>query len=285
MAEPKGSNMSGTGALGATKAATPSPRLHRSRRGRLIVAVGAALLALGAVPADAAQVNLGGVSEAVDGLDKVDCEPSPAELEDITFIAEQEGIPLDDAIDRYGWQTCFGEVTSYLSETYSDQYAGAAIVEDGRRAWIAFKGKVPEEVSDLVEAIPVTVDLVGGRDFSEVELNETLQSVYADILSHEEVAAANGSYDIEAGVITILAQPLQTLTDPDQRERLRERLLPDQPANSAITIEVIVVDELGGADESSDGSQGVSPAVFTSLLTAGVLAMAAVLLIRRRRLP
>jgi hypothetical protein len=246
-----------------------------------VVAAGAALLALGALPAFAAQLRLGGVAEAVDGTD---CEPSPAELEDIAFIAEQDGIPLDEAIARYGWQACFGEVTGYLSETYPDQYAGAAIVDDGRRAWIAFKGEVPDEVSGLVEPIPVPVDLVGGRGFSEVELNETLRSVYPDISSDEEVAASDGSYDIVTGVITIRLQPLQTLTEPDQREQLRERLLPDQPANTAIPVDVIVVDEVGGADESSDGSPGVSPVLSAGLLTAAVLALAVSVLMRRRNL-
>lgn len=261
--------------------AAAGSRRHASRRARLFVTAGAALLALVALPAHAAQLSLSGVIGAVD---ETDCEPSPAALEDIAFIAEQDGIPMDEAIARYGWQSCFGEVTSYVSETYSDQYAGAAIVDDGRRAWIAFKGEVPEEVSDLVAAIPVPVDLIGGRGFSEIELNETLQSVYADISSHGEVAAANGSYDIETGVITIHAQPLQTLTEPDDRQQLRDRLLPDQPANTAITIDVVVVDELGGADESSDGLQGVSPALSAGILTAAVLAWAASLLIRRRNL-
>jgi hypothetical protein len=246
-----------------------------------VVAAGAALLALGAAPAYAAQPGLGGVVEAAN---ETDCEPSPAELEDIAFIAEQDGIPLDEAIARYGWQTCFGEVTNYLSETYPDQYAGAAIVQDGRRAWIAFKAEVPDEVSGLIEAIPVPVDLVGSRGFSEVELNETLQSVYADISTDGEVAASNGSYDIETGVITIHAQPVQTLTEPDQREQLRERLLPEQPANTAITLDVIVVDKLGGASESSDGSQAMAPALSTGLLAAAVLALAVRMLIRRRNL-
>jgi len=246
-----------------------------------MVAAGAALLALGALPAYGAQPGLPGVVEAVD---EADCEPTPAELEDIAFIAEQDGISLDEAIARYGWQSCFGEVTSYLSETYSDQYAGASIVEEGRRAWIAFKGEVPGEVSALIEAIPVPVDLVGSRGFSEVELNEILQSVYSDISSDEEVAASNGSYDIETGVITIHVQPAQTLTEPDQRDQLRERLLPDQPANTAITVDVIVVDELGGADASSDGSQGRSPALSGGLLTAAVLALAVSMLIRRKNL-
>lgn len=62
-------------------------------------AAGAALLALGSIPAYAAQPSLGGLVGAVD---ETDCEPSPAELEDIAFIAEQDGIPMDEAIARYG---------------------------------------------------------------------------------------------------------------------------------------------------------------------------------------
>lgn len=263
----------------------PVSRPHGSRRGRFVVAGGAALLALAVVPAARADFAGAGETAYAGNLEATDCEPSAAELEDIAFIAEQDGTPLDEAIARHGWQGCFGEVTGHLRETYSDQYAGAAIIPDGRRAWIAFKGEVPEEVPDLVEAIPVPVELLGGRGFSEAELNEALQSVYSDISSHEEVAAASGSYDIETGVITIQAQPLRTLTDPDQRNRLRETLLPDQPLNTAITLELIIVEELGGAaDEFSDEAEGPSPAVSAGLLASVVLASLAGLLIRHRRL-
>jgi hypothetical protein len=257
-----------------------------TRPSRLLVTAGVALLIFGVLPAYAASAtNLAGASETVDvgSLDEIDCEPSPAELEDIAFIADQDGIPLDEAIARFGWQGCFGEVTGYLREVYSDQYAGAAIGEDGRRAWIAFKSDVPEDVADLVEAIPVAVQLIGGRGFSEAELNETLQSIYPDISNREDVVAASGGYDIETGVITIHAQLLETLTDPDQRERLRETLQPNQPVNTAITIEVIVVDELGGGDESSGPTHGLSPAVYASVLAAGVLVLLAGRLIRDRR--
>lgn len=252
----------------------------------MVVAV-TPLLIFGVLPWRASPPpGLAEAHETVDvgSLDDIDCDPSPTELEDIAFIAEQDGIPLDEAIARYGWQGCFGEVTGHLSEVYSDQYAGAAIVEDGRRGWIAFKDDVPEDAADLVEAIPATVELIGARGFSEAELNETLQLVYADISNHEDVVAANGSYDIETGVITIHAQPLETLTDPEQRERLRETLQPDQPVNTAITIEVIVVDELGGGDgESSGGPGGLSPAVYASVLAAGALVLLAGRLMRDRR--
>jgi hypothetical protein len=239
---------------------------------RLLVVVGA-LMIFGVLPASAAPVR---------SLDEIDCDPSPTELEDIAAIAEQDGLTQDEAIARYGWQGCFGEVTNYLSETYSDQYAGAAIAQDGRGAWIAFKADIPEEARGLVEPIPVPVELVGGKGFSEAELNETLVSVYPDISNHDDVVAASGSYDIETGVITIHAQPLASLTDSDQRERLRETLQPDQPVNSAISIEMVIVDELGGGDESSGQTRGLSPAVYAGVLAAGLLVLLAGWLLRDR---
>ncbi len=258
------------------------------RQGRLLVTAGAALLTLGVFPVYAAPMtSLPGASETVDvgRLDKIDCDPTPVELEDIEFIAEQDGIPLDEAIARYGWQGCFVEVTNYLEEAYPDQYAGAAITNGGRGGWIAFKGDVPEEAAELAKAIPVTVQLIGGKGFSEAELNQALQAVYFDISSHEDVVAASGGYDIETGVITVQAQPRETLTDPTQRERLREVLQPEQPARSAITVEVIIVDELGGVAEASPSQAGgpLTPAVYAGLLTAAVLALLAGLLMRGKR--
>lgn len=225
-------------------------------------------------------------SETVDvgSIDGIDCDPGPAELEDIEFIAEQDGMSLDEAITRYGWQGCFGEVTGYLQEAYPDQYAGAAMTNDGRGPWIAFKGEVPEEAVELVEVIPVTVELIGNKGFSEAELNEALQAVYFDISGHKSVVAASGSYDIETGVITIQAQPRGTLTDPAQRERLREMLQPDQPASTAIVVDVIIVDELGGDEASSNRSGASAPGIYVGLLAAAVVALLAGLLTRRRHL-
>ena len=266
---------------------TPGSLRLGTRQGRRLVAAATVLLIFGVQPAYAAPApRLEQVSATVDvvSLDEVDCEPSPTELEDITAIAEQDGLSRDEAIARYGWQGCFGEVTRHLSQVYPDLYAGAAIVDDGRGAWIAFKDDVPEEAHGLVEAIPVSVELIGGRGFSEAELNETLQSVYFDISNHEDVAAANGRYDQETGVITIHAEPVANLTDPDRRERLRETLQPDQPVNPAITIEVIVVDQVGGGDDERSGLLGdLSPAIYATGLAVGLLVLLAARLTGDRR--
>jgi hypothetical protein len=50
--------------------------------------------------------------------------------------------------------------------------------------------------------------------------------------------------------------PLESLTDPDQCERLRDTLQPGQPVNFAITIEVILVDELGVGRRQLFGTGG-----------------------------
>lgn len=260
----------------------------RDRESWLFVLAGAALLTLGVFPAYAApSPSLSGSAETIDvgSREEIDCDPTAAELEDIEFIAEQDGIPLDEAIARYGWQSCFVELTSYLQDTYSDLYAGAAITDGGRGAWIAFKGDVPAEAAELAESMPVVVELIGGKGFSEAELNEVLQAVYFDISNHEDVVAANGGYDHETGVITIQAQPSEALTDPAQRDQLLEAQQPEQPANTAITVEVIIVDELGGADDASTSQADglLTPAVYASLGAAAVVALLAALLIWHKR--
>jgi hypothetical protein len=268
--------------------ATPGTQHTGGRRFWLLVTASAALLILGVFPVDAVPVTslLGaGATVGVGRIDEIDCDPSPAELEDIGFIAERDGIPLDEAIARYGWQSCFVEVVNHLKGTYPDKYAGAAITDGGRGAWIAFKGDVPEEAAALVEAIPVAVQLIGGRGYSEAELDEVFLAVYYDILGHEDVLTASGGYEIETGVITIQVQPREGFEDPVQRQRLREVLQPKQPANATITVEVIIVDELGGSDDASRSQAGgvLRPAVYAGLLAAAVLALLAGLLVRGRR--
>lgn len=214
----------------------------------------------------------------------VDCEPTPAESEDLEFIAEQEGIELEEAVERYGWQTCFAEIATSLSERHPDDYAGAAIVDDGRAAWIAFRGEVPAEAAELAAEVPVPVDLIGDRGFAEAELDETLRAVHGAVSDHPDVATSSGGYDIETGHITILAQPHDDVSD-DEREQLRDALQPEQPENEAVTVEVDVVDDIGAHPE--DALAGLTEAAtdrWPWLVAAVVIiaAIAAAIGLRRR---
>lgn len=158
---------------------------------------------------------------------------------------------MEEAIARYGWQESFAGVVKQLRDSFSDQYAGSAITNGGRSAWIAFKGEVPQTAVDLVATLPVTVRLIGGKGFSEAEIKQTLEQAYHAIHGDGDVADAVGWYDTETGVITIETKPRQTPGDAVMRERLRARLQPPQPANHAINIKVSIVDKLDGGVEAN----------------------------------
>jgi hypothetical protein len=91
-----------------------------------------------------------------------------AELVDLLRIAEDSGISVEEAIFRYGWQNQFAIAATELEETYPEKFAGAGVIDDGCRAWIAFSGTVPDPANELAEAVPVPVDLIGDRGFPQV---------------------------------------------------------------------------------------------------------------------
>lgn len=177
-------------------------------------------------------------------------------LTDIQQVAKQKGITVEEAIARYGWQESFAKAVNLLRESFPDQYAGSAITNGGRGAWIAFKGEVPQKAVDLVATLPVTVRLIGSKGFSEAELKQTLDQAYYAIYEDGDIADAAGWYDVETGVITIEALPRQIPGDAVMRERLRVRLQPAQPANTAVTIKVSIVDELVGGVSADTTMRG-----------------------------
>lgn len=211
------------------------------------------------------------VSEGrVDGdFDASDCEPTSAELEDIDFLAEREGVARDEAIARFGWQKCFSAAADHLRNAHPEEFAGAAIVDGGRGAWVAFRGVAPEEARQWTEEIPVSVELVEGRGFSEAELVHALQTTYEDVQGHEEVLAAAGGYDIETGVITIEAQPRDSTLAAAERDRLHKTLQPAEHDNSAVIVEVELVEELrAGVDEEARNWMGSAAVLATALVLA-----------------
>jgi hypothetical protein len=166
-----------------------------------------------------------------------------AELEDLMWVAADRGISVEEAIFRYSWQGQFSRIVTEVERAYPDMFAGAAIVDDGCGAWIAFKGAVPQRVPDLVQPVPVPVELIGDRGYAEAELVDVLETVYFRIHDHPDVINASGGPDSATGVITIYAQPRDSTTLAD-RVTLCEQLRPPSPANPAITIRVLLTEDL-----------------------------------------
>ena len=127
---------------------------------------------------------------------------SPAELEDIRFIAAQRGWTEEEGIKRLGWQTEFVKLLDSLREKYTDEFAGAAITPDNDRqhAFIAFKGELPVFLSRDPRVTGLKVDLRPFRGYSELELLEQTDELHRTLLSGglREVVTW---YDIETGEI------------------------------------------------------------------------------------
>ncbi|MGX2995384.1 hypothetical protein JNUCC64_13985 [Streptomyces sp. JNUCC 64] len=121
---------------------------------------------------------------------------SAGELEDMEAIAAGEGITLDEAINRYGWQDEFVKVADALEAQYPDSFSGAEKLD--RSAWFAFKGAAPAEALNLISTLPVPAEVVS-RSFAEVALAAQAAAWAAAAQARGEVF--NVAYDIRSGVI------------------------------------------------------------------------------------
>lgn len=141
--------------------------------------------------------------------------PNAAELRDLAYIADEQALPLDQVIGRYGWGRNFSMLVGLIARSHPLDYAGAAIERDGS-AWIAFAAEPPADARRLVEefdrrvlqsglvgkASTEGVAIIASKGFSEAELNAEVvkvhQSVYGQVAGIEDVTT---SYDQETGEI------------------------------------------------------------------------------------
>ncbi|NUW39019.1 hypothetical protein [Nonomuraea rhodomycinica] len=197
-----------------------------------------------------------------------------AEMEDLQQAATEEGITLEEAIARYGWQDDFVRVANEARDSFPDTYAGAVIAEDGSSASIAFKGEAPATVTNLAKTVRHPVKVFGGRPYSEEELRQALRTTHYEILARPGVATSAGEYDVETGVVTIEAQPKEPITDPAAKERFRAALQPARlaTANPAIKVDIEVADQVesqpqaylrGGGLLNTTGAETVCTTGFT----------------------
>lgn len=135
-------------------------------------------------------------------------EQLPAAIEDLTWQANQEGITLADAIDKYGWQVPFSELVQEIRLAHPESFAGARILSEKRTSWIAFKEGAPAGALSILTRFPRRVDVIEDRGFSEAELGAQLREVHFAVMAQKDVVTtAASSYDIDTGVITVELVP------------------------------------------------------------------------------
>jgi hypothetical protein len=137
---------------------------------------------------------------------EIDDPIGDAELRDIQFIAAEQGLALQDAIDRYGWNDNFALMVSGLREAHRSDFASAEIVGP-ENAWVAFSGQAPEAALQAIEAFvsshgSVSVDVRFEVGYAEKDVEVAIQTVHYTVLKNPEVRSATTSFDVESGIIT-----------------------------------------------------------------------------------
>lgn len=140
-----------------------------------------------------------------------------AQLSDLQTMADQEGISLEEAIQRYGWQEPFAMMVEELRVAFPDDFAGARIVDD-TKGWVAFRDDPPQAALDRIAAFGRPIEVISGRGFSEGELARTVVEIHGEAISlgiFEDVASG---YDTQAGSILVEVLPAEGVSKDAAKE-------------------------------------------------------------------
>lgn len=166
-----------------------------------------------------------------------------SELTDLKLIAKTKGITLEEAIERVGWQPRINAIGTELTKLYPEEISGLAITEEGRGARIGFKGSIPSQAVALAKTLPVSVQLVGDKGFSETDLKRALDAAHQEIRGRAQARYISGKFNIETGEISFTVVPRNMPTDAQGLQQFVSELQPTQPVNDRIKIKVTVTEK------------------------------------------
>lgn len=131
---------------------------------------------------------------------------SEAELEDLRTLADQSGMSLQAAVDRYGWNDNFALAVAGIREAFPKAFTGAEIL-DADHAWIGFAARVPESALDVIDAFGkthgVAVDVRSDLGLNERDLEKAIEVAHFSVLGTPGVSDALTTYDFGSGQIMI----------------------------------------------------------------------------------
>ena len=129
---------------------------------------------------------------------------SLAELDDLQFMANQDGITLDESIARYAWGDDFSEIVTAIEDDDPDSVVDAAITS-GSTAQIKFSGSISGNARDAIDKFQsenphVEISLQAGRDpgFTKREAEEAVIGAHFAVMAEDGVQDSVTYYDSDA---------------------------------------------------------------------------------------
>ncbi len=166
-----------------------------------------AILVVASPPPGGAAVQLG--SDAPAAVAIITYEPSDTNIQvdefqaaDLRLIAEQEGISFRNAVARFGWQEEFSDAVAMIKAKHPDGFASSSMNEgDDFGGTITFKGPVPTDALELLNGVPVPVDLMGDAPLSETEVRQAVESVHYAVRAEALPHSVSTSFSAELGAV------------------------------------------------------------------------------------
>jgi hypothetical protein len=147
---------------------------------------------------------------------------SPAEVNDLQFIAIQDGITLDESIMRFAWRDDFSKMVTAIEKENPDSVVDVASTS-GSSAWIKFSGSIPGNARNAIDKFQsenphVTVSLQTGKDpgFTKREVEEAVIGAHFAVMAEDGVQDSVTFYDSDAVRIVVTVQ----MATPPSGEKL-----------------------------------------------------------------
>jgi hypothetical protein len=147
---------------------------------------------------------------------------SPAEVNDLQFIAIQDGITLDESIMRFAWRDDFSKMVTAIEKENPDSVVDAGKTGESL-AWIKFSGSIPGNARNAIDKFQsenphVTVSLQTGKDpgFTKREVEEAVIGAHFAVMAEDGVQDSVTYYDSDAIEIVVTVQ----MATPPSGEKL-----------------------------------------------------------------
>ena len=175
---------------------------------------------------------------------------------DLEWQAEEEGITLEESIEKYAWQGPFGYLVNIIREKYPEEFAGSWI-EDDVNGFVSFTGTAPPEAVEAIRAFPHPhpIQIIENRGFTQAVLTERLHVVHDIAASYEEVADIVSTYSITTGQIEVTIAVHDSIDTPAKKAELLDRIRAEIPAGRDGTTDDIdlfavnIIEMIGGGPE------------------------------------
>ena len=122
-----------------------------------------------------------------------------AELDDLQFLADQDGITLEESIARYAWGDDFSAAVGAIRDNDSSNIARAAIT-GGSTATIRFSGSIPADAQRVIDDFEtenqhVTISTQTNLGYTEKEYVEAVVGAYYSVMAESGVEDGTAHFE------------------------------------------------------------------------------------------